>query len=148
MCQVADVFTNSTVGVFTKRVSTSDCAACSVAQLWLTPKVWTVARQAPLSMAFSRQEDWGGSPCPPPGDLPDPWEGSNSHPLCLRHWQAGSLPLCHLETHCQYWVSYNLVSFTPVKSEKTFFQRKTIAFFVFNSYSSIYRAARMCKGMF
>ena len=30
MCQVADVFTNSTVGVFTKWVSTSDCAACSV----------------------------------------------------------------------------------------------------------------------
>ena len=34
--------------------------------------VWTVARQAPLSMAFSRQEYWSGLPCPPPGDLPDP----------------------------------------------------------------------------
>ena len=29
--------------------------------------------QAPLSMGFSRQEYWSGSPCPPPGDLPDPW---------------------------------------------------------------------------
>ena len=28
--------------------------------------------QAPLSMGFSRQESWSGSPCPPPGDLPDP----------------------------------------------------------------------------
>ena len=28
--------------------------------------------QAPLSMGFSRQEYWSGSPCPPPGDLPDP----------------------------------------------------------------------------
>ena len=26
----------------------------------------------PLSMGFSRQEDWSGLPCPPPGDLPDP----------------------------------------------------------------------------
>ena len=34
---------------------------------------WTVAPQAPLSMGFSRQENWSGLPCPPPGDLPDPW---------------------------------------------------------------------------
>ena len=33
---------------------------------------WTVARQAPLSMGFSRPEYWSGLPCPPPGDLPDP----------------------------------------------------------------------------
>ena len=30
----------------------------------------TVARQAPLSMGFSRQEYWSGLPCPPSGDLP------------------------------------------------------------------------------
>ena len=33
---------------------------------------WTVARQAPLSMGFSRQENWSGLPFPPPRDLPDP----------------------------------------------------------------------------
>ena len=32
---------------------------------------WTVARQDPLSMEFSRQEYWSGWPCPPPGDLLD-----------------------------------------------------------------------------
>ena len=32
----------------------------------------TVARQAPLSMGFSRQEYWSGLPFPPPGDLPEP----------------------------------------------------------------------------
>ena len=32
----------------------------------------TAARQAPLSMGFSRQEYWSELPCPPPGDLPDP----------------------------------------------------------------------------
>ena len=34
--------------------------------------LWTVARQAPLSMGFPRQEYWSGLPCPPPGDLPYP----------------------------------------------------------------------------
>ena len=42
----------------------------SLVQLFVTP--WTVARQAPLSMGFSRQGSWSGLPCPPPGDLPDP----------------------------------------------------------------------------
>ena len=39
-------------------------------RLFVTP--WTVARQAPPSMGFSRQEYWSGLPCPPPEDLPDP----------------------------------------------------------------------------
>ena len=33
---------------------------------------WTVTCQASLPMGFSRQEYWGGLPCPPPGDLPNP----------------------------------------------------------------------------
>ena len=36
----------------------------------MTPQ--TVARQGPLSMGFSQQECWGGLPCPPPRDLPNP----------------------------------------------------------------------------
>ena len=45
---------------------------CSLSrvQLFVTP--WTVARQRPLSMEFSRQEYWRGLPFLPPGDLPDP----------------------------------------------------------------------------
>ena len=39
-------------------------------QLFVAPR--TAARQAPLSMGFSRQEYWSGLPCPPPGDLPNP----------------------------------------------------------------------------
>ena len=38
----------------------------------LSATLWTVAHQAPLSMAFSRQEYWSGLPCPPPEDLPNP----------------------------------------------------------------------------
>ena len=38
-------------------------------QLFVTP--WTVAHQAPLSMGFSRQENWNGLPFPTSGNLPD-----------------------------------------------------------------------------
>ena len=56
----------------------------------MTP--WTVARQGPLSMGFSRQEYWSGLPCPPPGDLPNP----EIKPVSLAsklYWQVGSLIL-------------------------------------------------------
>ena len=50
--------------------------ACLHAQspnrVWLSVTLWTVARQVPLSMGFSRQEYWSGLPFPSPGDLPDP----------------------------------------------------------------------------
>ena len=35
----------------------------------MTP--WTVARQAPLSMGFPKQENWSGLPFPTPQDLPN-----------------------------------------------------------------------------
>ena len=37
---------------------------------FVTP--WTMARQAPPSMGFSRQEYWSGLPFPSPGDFPNP----------------------------------------------------------------------------
>ena len=48
----------------------STVCVCQSLRLFVTP--WTVARQAPLSMGFSRQEPWSGLPFPPPGELPDP----------------------------------------------------------------------------
>ena len=39
-------------------------------QLFVIP--WAVARQASLSLEFSRQEYWSGLPFPSPGDPPDP----------------------------------------------------------------------------
>ena len=38
-------------------------------QLFVIP--WTVARQVPLLMGFSRQEYWSGLLFPPSGDLPE-----------------------------------------------------------------------------
>ena len=49
--------------------------ACIYAYMHIVASIvslWTVARQAPLSMGFSRQEYWNGFPCPPPRDLPNP----------------------------------------------------------------------------
>ena len=46
------------------------CGMLSRVQLLET--LWTVARQASLSMGFSRQEYWSRLPCPTPGDLSDP----------------------------------------------------------------------------
>ena len=59
----------------------------SLSCVWLFATLWTVARQAPLSMGFSRQEYWSGLPCPPPGDLPNPGIEPGSPTL-----QANSLP--------------------------------------------------------
>ena len=54
-------------------------------QFLATPR--TIARQAPLSLGFSRQEYWSGLPCPPLGDLPNPGIKPTSPAL-----QADSLP--------------------------------------------------------
>ena len=61
---------------------TQSCAAVAI--------LWTAARQAPLSVGFSRQEYWSGMLCPPPGDPPDPGIEPTSPAL-----QADSLPLSH-----------------------------------------------------
>ena len=44
--------------------------ACLFSRVHLSVTPWTVARQAPLSVGFSRQGYWSGLPFPPPGDLP------------------------------------------------------------------------------
>ena len=48
------------------------CVLSHVSRVRLSVTPSTAARQAPLSMGFSRPECWNRLPCPPPGDLPDP----------------------------------------------------------------------------
>ena len=66
------------------------CVLSGFSRVRLLATLRTVAHQAPLSMRFSRQEYWGGLPCPPPGDLPNP--GIKPQFLAL---QVDSLPLSH-----------------------------------------------------
>ena len=61
----------------------------SCVQLFGTP--WTVARQAPLFMRFSREKYWSRLPCLLQGIFPN--QGLNPHLLCLLQRLAGSLPL-------------------------------------------------------
>ena len=97
------------------------CCCSLVTKLCLTVTSWTVARQAPLSMEFPKQESWCvlvtqsyltlGSPanCSLPGSsvhrilkarilewvaisFSRRYQGSNLH---LLHWPADSLPLSH-----------------------------------------------------
>ena len=63
----------------TKKESAKSCPTL------VTPR--TIARQASLSMGFSRQEYWSGLPFPSPGELPDPGIETRSPTL-----QADALP--------------------------------------------------------
>ena len=69
------------------------CVSCSVVSDSLRPHGLYIARQAPLSMGFSRQEYWSGLPVSSPRNLPDP--GTKSTSLCLLHWHADSLLQSH-----------------------------------------------------
>ena len=64
-----------------------------LSHVWLFETPTTVAHQAPLSMEFSRQEDWNGVPFSTSGFFPT--HGLSLHFLHLMHWQADSLPLHH-----------------------------------------------------
>ena len=62
----------------------------SLSRVWLFATPWTVARQAPLSVGFSKQEDCSRLPCPPPGDLPD----SGIKPTQVSHIPGRSCCCC------------------------------------------------------
>ena len=60
---------------------------------------WTVARQAPLSLGFSRQGYWSGLPFPPPGDLPHPGikpASLMSHALASRFFTTSTTWKAHI----------------------------------------------------
>ena len=64
----------------------------SCVQLFVT--LWTVARQAPLPMGFSRKNTGVGCCALLQGVFPT--QGLNLHLLSILHWQGDSLPLHRL----------------------------------------------------
>ena len=78
-----------------KKKKKAQIRGCVCAQLlshaWLIATPWTVVRKVPLSVGFSKQENWSALPLPSPGDLPNP----GIEPTSLA-WQVDSLPLFHL----------------------------------------------------
>ena len=86
------------------------CVLSRFSPVRLFATLWTAARQAPLSMGFSRQEHWSGLSCPPPEGLPDP----GIKPTSLRSpalaggffttsatWEAQNY---HVIQHFHFWV--------------------------------------------
>ena len=70
-----------------------DCVwmLCCFNLVQLSVTLLTGARQASLSVRFSRQEYWSGLPFPPSGDFLT--QASNLCLWSLLHWQAGCLQL-------------------------------------------------------
>ena len=63
---------------------------------------WTVARQAPLSIGFPRQEYWSGLPFPSPEDLLNPGTGPTSPALTGRFFTPeppGKPPHCKRQVY-------------------------------------------------
>ena len=66
--------------------------------VWLFATPWTIARQAPPSMGFSRQEYWSGVPSPSP----------RSHRFMANRWgnnrNRDRLYFLGLQNHCGQWL--------------------------------------------
>ena len=79
---------------------------CVVTKLCLTFETpWNTVHQAPLSMAFPKQEYQREVPFPPPGDLPD-----KGLMLSLLNWQEVSYKWANREAHyLNYWASQSLL---------------------------------------
>ena len=76
-------------------------------QVFVTP--WTVAHQAPLSMAFFRHEHWSGLPLPPPGDLPN--TGIEFTSSVAPELAGGFF------TTCATWEACNVILFSQKKEQ-------------------------------
>ena len=81
------------------------CMLSCFSHVWLFATLWTVARQAPLSMQFSRQEYWSGLPFPSSGDLlPNP----GTEPMTLMSpASTGRFSLAPPETVDIFTVKFN-----------------------------------------
>ena len=84
------------------------CWLSHLSRVRLFATLWTVAHQALLSMGFSRQEYWSGSPCPPPGHLPDPAirpSSLMSPALAGRFFTTSATWETQKERTTEYWVT-------------------------------------------
>ena len=88
----------SKVSVFCQQTLGLLPCSCVLSCVWLLSTLWTAAHQVPLSMEFSRQESRVGCHFLLQGSFSA--HGLNSCLLHLLHWQADSLPLCHL-SNCE-----------------------------------------------
>ena len=91
------------------------------------PRPWTIARQDPLSMEFSRQEYWSHLSFPPPGDFPHPGIETVSCISC-----AGRQILYH----CATWEAPTVAPF-HTNSTLTKQTQKLKKIFLISQYSTL-----------
>ena len=95
------------------------CMLNCFSNVWLFATPWTIAREAPLSLAFSRQECWLELPCLSPRDLPNPGIVPTSPAL-----QADSLSsdlLSHWGNHLSIVIFPNFGSYIACSHPKPWF---------------------------
>ena len=118
------------------------CLLSRFSCVWLLATPWSGARQAPLSMGFSRQEYWSGLPCPPPGDLPDP--GLNPNLFNLVDSQAGFLPLAPPGMLIFFLGTSKLLSFTS----KIFFFKLKMLHITFRNVAFLFKNSKIKEVVF
>ena len=106
------------------------CVLSHFGRVWLYATLWTVARQAPLSMGLSRPEYWSGLPYPPPRDLADP----GIEPLCLMSpalsatWETWCI--------CLVMLNYNAEIHIKLSSHSVFGDRTSVRVYTAHSHYS------------
>ena len=99
---------------------TNMCILSCFSHVQLFAILWTVGYQAPLSMRFPRQEYGSGLPYLLQGIFPTQLS-SNSHLLCLLHWQAGY----HQHHLGSTWPSNSNLRPLTLRNENMFTYQKT-----------------------
>ena len=105
----------------------------SLQSCWTLMTLQTVARQAALSMGFSRPDYWGGLPYPPPGDLRDPGGRTHASDVSyigrqILHYQRHlgipflSLYLHFLKFYMNGLIQYVVFSFLATFTQQNYFE--------------------------
>ena len=103
----------------------------------------TVARQAPLSMGFPRQEYWSGLLFPSPGDLSNSGIELKSPAL-----QADSLTTELWRKFSQLYLDCIRSYVSSRFSEYTFFWNKIVRYLIISAFDSDIRSIRLWKKFF
>ena len=74
--------------------------------------LWTLARQAPPAMGFSRRKYWSGMPCPSPGGRPDSGLEPTSPALQV---DSSSAEPCGKPNHVRYYGSFRAKVVSGIK---------------------------------
>ena len=97
------------------------CVLSHLSHIRLFATLQTVARQAPLTMGFSRQRYWSGLPCPPAGDLPDPGIEPMSPALAGGFFTTeppgdNNSPISKAMTGTKTWLSVSPLAQVPINN--------------------------------